>query len=207
VAPLPHHVAGPEPRRQRRRPEDTDLYRVVAAHLETFLALRAGHPGSRYPRFVERELRAYLECGQLCKGFARVRCTACGHDELVAFACKGRGFCPCCCGRRMAESAAHLCDHVLPDVPVRQWVLSLPHAIRYLIGFDRQLCREVRGVFVRAVLSFLRRRARDRGVAGGRSGAVVVTQRFDSALRLDPHFHAAVRLGAASGSALPRAGA
>jgi hypothetical protein len=24
----------------------------------------------------------------------------------------------------MAERAAHLVDHVLPDVPVRQWVLS-----------------------------------------------------------------------------------
>ena len=68
----------------------------------------------------------------------------------------------------MAESAAHLCDHVLPEVPVRQWVLSLPHAIRYLIGFDKELCREVRGIFVRAVLSLLRRRARDRGIARSR---------------------------------------
>jgi hypothetical protein len=90
----------------------------------------------------------------------------------------------------MAESAAHLCDHVLPEVRVRQWVLSLPHTIRYLIGFDKELCREVRGIFVRAVLSFLRRRARDRGIGDGKSGAVVVTQRFDSALRLSPHFHA-----------------
>jgi hypothetical protein len=75
-------------------------------------------------------------------------------------------------------------------VPVRQSVLFLPHTIRYLIGFDKELCREVRGIFVRAVLSFLRRRARDRGIGDGKSGAVVVTQRFDSASRLSPHFHA-----------------
>jgi hypothetical protein len=33
---------------------------------------------------------------------------------------KGRGFCPSCCGRRMAESGMHLVDDVLPPVPIRQ---------------------------------------------------------------------------------------
>ena len=27
----------------------------------------------------------------------------------------------------MAETAAHLVDHVFPPLPVRQWVLSLPN--------------------------------------------------------------------------------
>jgi len=36
------------------------------------------------------------------------------------------GFCPSCGARRMAQTAAHLLDHVIPRVPVRQWVLSLP---------------------------------------------------------------------------------
>ena len=40
-----------------------------------------------------------------------------------------------CGGRRMAERAAHLVDHVLPPhVPVRQWVLSVPHRLRYRLG-------------------------------------------------------------------------
>jgi hypothetical protein len=43
-----------------------------------------------------------------------------GQDRLVPFSCKGRGFCPSCGGRRVAERAAHLVDHVLPDVPIRQ---------------------------------------------------------------------------------------
>lgn len=30
-------------------------------------------------------------------------CAACGLDRLVAFSCKGRGFCPRCGGRRMAR--------------------------------------------------------------------------------------------------------
>jgi hypothetical protein len=43
---------------------------------------------------VEREVRANLECGVLAHGFIRVHCDACGHDRLVAFSRKGRGFCP-----------------------------------------------------------------------------------------------------------------
>jgi hypothetical protein len=30
----------------------------------------------------------------------------------------------------MADTAAQLVDRVLPEVPVRQWVLSLPFALR-----------------------------------------------------------------------------
>ena len=92
----------------------------------------------------------------------------------------------------MAERAAHLVDHVFPDVPVRQWVLSLPHRLRYLLAWDHELCRAVSGVAVRAVLAFLRRRARREGVADGRSGAVVVVQRFGGALNLNIHLHALV---------------
>jgi hypothetical protein len=41
----------------------------------------------------------------------------------------------------MAERAAHLVDHVFPEVPVRQWVLSLPHRLRYVLAWDHELCR------------------------------------------------------------------
>ena len=42
-----------------------------------------------------------------------------------------RGFCPSCGGRRMADTAAHLVDRVLPEVPMRQWVLTLTYPLRY----------------------------------------------------------------------------
>jgi ribosomal protein S27E len=57
--------------------------------------------------------------------FLRLRCGECGHDKLLAFSCKRRGFCPSCGARRMSQTAAHLVDHVIPHVPVRQWALSL----------------------------------------------------------------------------------
>ncbi len=141
----------------RRRPEESVLYGVVQSELESFLA-RARERERPMPRFVERELRRFLGCGILAHGFVRVHCDACGLDRVVAFSCKGRGFCPSCGGRRMADTAAHLVERVLPEVPVRQWVLSLPFALRYRLAYDASLTTAVLGVFVRTVFASLQRR-------------------------------------------------
>ena len=75
----------------------TALYRLVARHLEPFLArIQTDERHGPLPRFVIKELRAFLDCGLLARGFCRVHCDACGKDDLVAFACKRRGFCPSC---------------------------------------------------------------------------------------------------------------
>ena len=126
----------------QRRPEESVLYRAVQAELETFLA-RAHARERPAPRFVERELRALLRCGILACGFVRVHCDDCGLDRVVAFSCKGRGFCPSCGGRRMADTAAYLVDRVLPEAPIRQWVLSLPFALRYRLAYDAPLASAV----------------------------------------------------------------
>ncbi len=107
---------------RRRRPERTILYQVVQCHLESWLAQhREADPDhDPVPWYVERDYRRYLDCGLLCCGFGRARCKACGHDFLLAFSCSGRGVCPSCTTRDMAETAAHLVDHVFPQVPVRQ---------------------------------------------------------------------------------------
>jgi|SRR5712691_644340 len=91
---------------------------------------------NRLPKFVEREFREFLTCGVLAHGFARLRCDVCAVERLVPFSCKGRGFCPSCGGRRMTEAAARLVEDVLPRVPARQWVLSLPHRLRYHLAWD-----------------------------------------------------------------------
>ena len=61
----------------------------------------------------------------------------------------------------MADTAAHLVDRVLPDVPVRQWVLSVPHALRYRLAYDAKLLGQVFRIFARVVFQLLRRRARE----------------------------------------------
>jgi hypothetical protein len=177
-----------------RTPTAGVLYGVVRDHLAPFVAtLDARTDGAGLPAFVRAEFDKFLRCGVLAHGFARVRCGACGFERLLPFSCKGRGFCPSCGGRRMAERAAHLVDHVLPpDVPVRQWVLSVPHRLRYRLAYDHPLCRTVLRVFVRALRAAYRRRARRQGLAGGETGMVTSVQRFGGALNLHVHFHTLV---------------
>ena len=92
----------------------------------------------------------------------------------------------------MTERAAHAVDAVLPPVPVRQWVLSLPHWLRYVLAWNHGLCRAVLAAYVRALLAFQRQRARRLGVRDGQSGTLTVIQRFGGALNLNIHFHTLV---------------
>jgi hypothetical protein len=144
---------------ERRRPEETTLYRLVQEHLETFLAQVELEAGAGLPDFVREEFDAFLECGILAHGFLRLRCADCAHEKLVAFSCKKRGFCPACGARRMAETAAHLVDHVVPRVPVRQWVLSFPIPLRYLFAAHPQLLSPVLQTVHRVISTFLIKQA------------------------------------------------
>ncbi|MBW2463939.1 MAG: transposase zinc-binding domain-containing protein [Deltaproteobacteria bacterium] len=152
------------------------------------------------PSFVESEMRSFLECGVLAHGFARFRCDDCGTDRLVAFSCKGRGFCPSCGGRRMTARVAHLVDEGVPYVPTRQWVLSLPFGLRFRVAFDHGLARAVLAAFTRAIFDFYEERARRLGLVGARTGTVTVIQRFGGALNLNPHFHTLALDGVFSGT-------
>ena len=94
-----------------RHPEQTTLYEVVRDNLETlYAAVDDGALPFALPAFVRKELDGYLDCGLLCRGFARLRCPACNESRLVSFSCKGRGFRPSCLGRRMASTAANLVE-------------------------------------------------------------------------------------------------
>jgi hypothetical protein len=147
---------------------------------------------SPLPSFVKDELEGYLACGVLLRGFAILQCenAECRQKKLVASSCKGRGFCPSCMGRRMAETAANLVDHVLPRVPLRQFVFTVPFELRARLAYDGKLLGAVGRIFIDSVLGFYRRTMRDIWRAGReQSGAVTVVQRCSSDLRVNPHFH------------------
>jgi hypothetical protein len=155
---------------ERHRPEQTTLYRPVQEHAASFIAQTEASTGSELSQFIKAEpghkesgglfvpgegpclwpgaackveFDAFLECGIIAHGFLRLRCDEGGHDKLMAFSCKRRGFCPSCVARRMSQTAAHLVDHVIPHVPVRQWVLSLPIPLRLLLAAQPELVTAV----------------------------------------------------------------
>jgi Putative transposase/Transposase zinc-binding domain len=191
----------PRPVYRPRRPTQTPLYPVVQYHLETFLsqAAEADTLSEGVPAWVERDFRGYLECGILAYGFARARCEECGHERLIPFSCKGRGVCPSCNARRMCEVAAHLTDHVLPPLPTRQWVLSVPKRLRPYLQHDTRVAGTVLRIFLRAIRTTLRR-ASPSAPSGTQLGAVSFFHRFGSSLNVHPHFHLVVLDGVFSRS-------
>ena len=184
-----------------RHPERTLLYRTVAEHFETWLELASAGQfdgqGDHHtpPAYVEKAFRKYLECGIFAHGFARVRCDDCGDDFLVAFSCKGRGVCPSCNTRRMAEAAAHLTDHVFPRLPVRQWVLSVPKRLRYYLQRDEGALNAALRIFLRVVQQSLQTHcpsAANAHSANLHLGTVAFIHRFGSSLNTHVHFHVCV---------------
>ncbi len=173
------------------------LHRVVRA---AFPQLRAAaeEAGRSLPAYVERAVERYLGCGDPAGGFAWLVCEDCGHHRLVPFSCKTRTFCPSCGGRRMASRAAWLVDRVIPHVPIRQWVLTVPWPRRFLLARRPDLMRGVLAEALDVVFRWYRNRASSGASAPGdaRTGAITFTQRFGSALNLNVHFHVLVPDGA-----------
>ena len=142
----------------RHQPEQTALYQLIEEHYPAFVSTLETS-GGHLPSFVRQEFEDYLKCGLLEHGFLRVKCDGCLHEHLVAFSCKRRGFCPSCGARRMVESAAHLVDHVFPEVPVRQFVLTFPFPLRFLLAAEPKALTEVLAAVQRGISTFLIRRA------------------------------------------------
>ena len=93
----------------------------------------------------------------------------------------------------MTARAAHLVDHVLPRVPIRQWVLSVPIRLRYLMAYDSALCSQVLDIFKTEVFRWYRWCAKGQGametMSEAHCGSVTFIQRAGSALNLNVHFH------------------
>lgn len=126
---------------QRGDVADSDVARIFLAG---FLADRPLPVGAR------RHLRL------LAYGFARARCAGGGHGFLLAYSCKRRAVSPPCNTRRMVETAAHLADHVIPNFPVREWVLSVPKRLCYILQADPAVQNLALHIFLSALEQGLR---------------------------------------------------
>jgi len=100
----------------------------------------------------------------------------------------------------MAQSAAHLVDCVIPRVPVRQWVLSLPIPLRILLAAHPDLLSALLQIIHRVIATFLIKQS-GRKRAQAHTGAVTLIQRFGSAANLNIHLHCLVLDGVYRSSA------
>jgi len=94
----------------------------------------------------------------------------------------------------MVETAAHLVDYVIPRVPVRQWVLTVPKRVRYFLQHDQRIFSGVLRVFMRAVNTAVRKHSPG-APRGAKFGAVTFLHRAGSFLNEHPHMHSEVTDG------------
>ena len=172
----------------QRRPEETLLYQLIADNLQTF-DHHLFEQGKSLPEHVTKEFRAYLKCGIHAHGFIRLKCNDCRKETLLAFSCKKRGFCASCTAKKMAEVAAHLVDNLLPKAPYRQFVLSVPIALRYWMATNKKLTTKVHKIVAEETNILYQDRASKRGLQTIGSGSIDFIQRFGGAINLNIHFH------------------
>jgi len=136
---------------------------------------------------VRRSVFAYLDCGRLHGGFARIRCPKCRAEHLLAFSCRRRGVCASCQAKRSAVFAEWLVEEVLLDVPHRHVVFTIPKALRGPIERERRL----HGLMARAAWETLRAvLSRVACEPGGVPGVVASLQTFGSySANFHPHAH------------------
>ncbi len=88
----------------------------------------------------------------------------------------------------MAETAAHLVDHVFAPLPVRQWVLSVPKRLRWHLEREPRAVSAVLHIFLRVIEAHLRATI-PTASPRARLGAVSFVHRFGSALNRHVHLH------------------
>ena len=171
-----------------RRPETTVLFQVIKKYYKTWLK----NSEKPVPTYIEKQFKQYIQCGILAHGFACAHCHDCHQDFLIAFSCKGRGICPSCNTRSMVEIAAHLVENLIPQIPMRQWVISFPKRIRHYLQTDSILQTILRIVTDEVKKTII---ACSPKIAGSQFGALSFLQRFGTTLNLHPHFHLVVADG------------
>ena len=180
-------MSQPTTRYLPRRPQETVLYGLVKEHWRDFVQHARETYEARLPKYVVDKFQKYLACGDFAEGFVHVQCASCGDDLAVAFSCKVRGLCPSCAGRRMAGSAAHLVDRVLPTVAVRQYVLAFPFELSGLAATRPEVLAALSRIFWESLL----RRYRVWAKAAGYAPEAVETgvHRCGASLNVHVHFH------------------
>jgi hypothetical protein len=101
----------------------------------------------------------------------------------------------------MAQTAAHLADRVIPPVPVRQWVVSIPKRLRGFLADRPRAVAALTKIFLAEIertlltASGVTSDADAESASRPRLGAVSFLHRFGSALNRHVHLHACVTDG------------
>jgi len=178
-----------------RNPKASALYQCVQAHFAAFEEVYPSRYQEQYGFYrpvIGRVVEKFLLCGDLTKGFARVRCDTCRHEYLLAFSCKGRYFCPSCHQKRVLQFGSWVADEVLAPVPHRQYVFTVPKMLRIYFRKDRRLLGKLSQCAADALKTLFRAAGRDPKAV---PGIIMVIQTYGDLVNFHPHLHALVTDG------------
>ena len=124
------------------RPRSSPLWQIIHHGWDDFQAqyeasYRKAHGPLRSDAIEVVE--KFYRCGDLAQGFTRLHCKDCGHEKLLAFTCKTRGYCPSCHQRRSLETADWIAKDITFNVPHRMYVFTIPRVLRAIFRKRRKL--------------------------------------------------------------------
>jgi len=164
-----------------------ERYEEVKGHWEERFEPSYG----RWRGLVDGVVYAFVECGDLEHGFARVFCGACRAEYLLAFSCSRRGFCPSCAAKRGAIFGAFVREEVAEDVGHCLWTFTVPKLLRPYFLHRRELL----GALCRAAWQTVCELIAEAAGEAVRPGMVAAVHTASSDLRWHPHVHAIASRG------------
>jgi len=179
-----------------RDPQASDLWRLIDEHFDTFQQVYDERYQAKYGFWrpvIEHSVTAFLKCGDLQEGFARVRCSDCKHEMFVAFSCKQRCTCPSCHQKRTLLTGIHVSEDVCAPVAHRQVVFTIPKRLRIHARFDRKLLGKLSSCAWTCIKAEVRRILKREDVVPGMIAAI---QTFGQLAQWHPHLHCLLTCGA-----------
>jgi hypothetical protein len=77
----------------------------------------------------------------------------------------------------MVDSAALLMDEILPEQPHRQWVLSVPHPLRWLFAQSPEIMGKALEIVIRVISGYIIHKA-GQTQATAKTGAIACNRGF-----------------------------
>jgi hypothetical protein len=145
----------------------------------------------RWRALVDGVVYAFVDCGDLEHGFARVFCDACRGEYLLAFSCSRRGFCPSCAAKRGALFGAFVREEVAEGVGHCLWTFTVPKLLRPYFLHRRELLGALCRAAWQTVHELIAEAAGDEVLPG----MVAAIHTASSDLRWHPHVHAIASRG------------
>ena len=189
-----------------RHPERSAFYQLFEAHFDSYVRAyeeRFEPQAGPLRPVVVRSVEEFLSCGRLQGGFARIRCTQCRKEHLLAYSCRTRNFCSSCQAKRSVLFAEKLATQILAPVPHRHWTFSIPRVLRGLFERERALLGLLAQTAYASILKSFQALLDRKDV---RPGCVFSLQTFGAyGANFNPHCHGLVTNGAfsANGQFLP----